>query len=380
MGRKEITVLYYDIDGNQCSKTFIDKLIPTTVSGLKYCKEFDKVKLKIKKGDNVVLMFEPYNEYDPNAIACYWKGIHIGYIPKKDVPIIMKQIAMDKCSCEATVDKLLDVSVVVNVPFTALGDGRTLVGAKAPKPMTEDERKEYNDFYDDSKDDESNLIIRSPQIRIPFTKDNASALEKMRVLQRQGNKCEYIGYVDSDNKPLLYSEEIDVPVYIEDEELCNYILNNKEVFSFISNVVVNETEMYIELWFVITIVLQNNNYKTPLYTETRRSNNQNDNTTEKIEYLTTTIPNNLDNLLFVQSIIDYKETYYEDVIFYAFKSDDGDAILYSKELDIFRLIESIELKKRVLNGEMFAIVVEILDDNVSRPIKLKLSMMGAKQM
>ena len=55
----------------------------------------------------------------------------------------MKQIAMDKCSCEATVDKLLDVSVVVNVPFTALGDGRTLVGAKAPKPMTEDERKEY---------------------------------------------------------------------------------------------------------------------------------------------------------------------------------------------------------------------------------------------
>lgn len=378
MSTKEFTVLYYDVDGNQCSKTFRDKLIPTTVSGLKYCKEYDKVKSNIKKGDIIVLMFEPYNEYDPNAIACYWKGIHIGYIPKKDVPIIMKQISMDKCSCEATIDKILDVSVVINVPFTALGDERNLVGAKAPKPMTEEERKEYNEFYNDSEDDESDLIIRSTKIRIPFTKNNANALKRMRELHSQGNKCEYIGYVDSNNKPLLYSEEIGVPVYIEDEELCNYILNNKEVFSFISNVIVNEKEKYIELWFVITIVLHNDKYKTPLYKEKKgNKKKQKSDSLDEIEILTVTIPSTIDNLYFIESVVNYKLINFKDAIFCAFKTNDGKAIIYNEELELEKNIENKELKKRVLKGEKFAVAIEMLDSDLSESIQLKLSMLKA---
>lgn len=377
MNTKEITVLYNDVDGNECSKTFINKLIPTTISGMKYCKEFDKVKSNIKKEDIVVLMFEPYNEYDPNAIACYWKGIHIGYIPKKDVPIIMKQIAMDKCSCEATVKKILDASVVINVPFTALGDGRILIGAKAPKPMTAEERKEYNDFYY-SNDDESNLIIRTPQIRIPFTEDYANALEKMRVLQSQGNKCEYIGYVDSENKPLLYSEEIGVPVYFENEELSNYILNNKEVFSFISNVIVNEEDKYIELWFVITIALYNDEYQTPLYKVKEKEQKQKNNSIDNIEILKITIPATIDNLHFIESVMNYKVVNFEDAIFYAFKTNDGKAIIFNEELQLSKHIENNELKKRVLNGEKLVIAIDMLDSDLSESIQLKLSMMCAK--
>lgn len=372
MSTKEVTIVYYDVDGNQCSKTIKNDLVPTAISGMKHCKEYDNVISKIKKGDNIVLMFEPFNEYDPNAIACYWKGIHIGYIPQKDVPVIMKQIAINKCSCEAIVEKKLGISVAIVVPYTNISQ-RQLIGAKKPKlkPMTEDERKEYEDFYDTTKDDESETLTRTLKIQIPYTKQSADAFERMISLKRLGNKCEYIGYIDSNKKALLYSEVIGVPVYVENEEIANHILNNKETYSFISNVITNKDEKIIELWFVITVILYDNKYITPKYIKNKNKKEEKT-INEIVTYKNVTLPATYENLQFVEAVLNYKLKYLEDAVFLATKLENI-AMLFNDELEILRPISDKDLKKRVLKGERLLVSMDVCDCEMSESIELKLT-------
>lgn len=39
-------------------------------------------------GDHVLLVPEPDNKFDPNAIKVLWDGIHLGYVPKTETATV----------------------------------------------------------------------------------------------------------------------------------------------------------------------------------------------------------------------------------------------------------------------------------------------------
>lgn len=47
--------------------------------------DFSKIAHTIKAGDLVEAYPEPTNKYDPNAVALYYKGVMIGYVPRNAV-------------------------------------------------------------------------------------------------------------------------------------------------------------------------------------------------------------------------------------------------------------------------------------------------------
>jgi hypothetical protein len=52
------------------------------VAGVKFREEYRRaLKNGISEGDQVGLIPEPTNQHDSNAIAVYWRGYHIGYVP-----------------------------------------------------------------------------------------------------------------------------------------------------------------------------------------------------------------------------------------------------------------------------------------------------------
>lgn len=52
-----------------------------TLAGTTYNK-FKDIANTIKVGDLMDLVPEPHNEYDSNAVAVYYKGLKIGYVPR----------------------------------------------------------------------------------------------------------------------------------------------------------------------------------------------------------------------------------------------------------------------------------------------------------
>lgn len=56
---------------------------PCVIVGLPYEGRAAYVQGKVREGDEVILKREPSNPRDPNAVACYHRGRHIGYIPSR---------------------------------------------------------------------------------------------------------------------------------------------------------------------------------------------------------------------------------------------------------------------------------------------------------
>lgn len=44
-------------------------------------------------GEALILMREPSNLYDKNAVAVYDGGMHLGYVPAVDAPAVVKALA-----------------------------------------------------------------------------------------------------------------------------------------------------------------------------------------------------------------------------------------------------------------------------------------------
>ncbi len=56
----------------------------------------------LAKGDPIELKREPDNPHDPGAVACYFDGVHLGYLPKAQYGAIRE--ALDRgCSVTAEV-------------------------------------------------------------------------------------------------------------------------------------------------------------------------------------------------------------------------------------------------------------------------------------
>lgn len=46
----------------------------------------------IAVGDQLELVREPANPYDPNAVAVEWRGLRLGYVPRRDNAALARQI------------------------------------------------------------------------------------------------------------------------------------------------------------------------------------------------------------------------------------------------------------------------------------------------
>lgn len=89
----DIRLYYYDVDGNECEKLIRDGEMWTTITGIRFRKDPERIMSEIYEGATVVLQPEPDNPVDPYAIAIYFRNELIGYVPKKDVPAILTCIS-----------------------------------------------------------------------------------------------------------------------------------------------------------------------------------------------------------------------------------------------------------------------------------------------
>ena len=62
-------------------------LLETTVAGYRFY-EGERVWEKLRQGDALELRREPSNPHDHRAIALYWNGAKLGYIPRVDNTVL----------------------------------------------------------------------------------------------------------------------------------------------------------------------------------------------------------------------------------------------------------------------------------------------------
>jgi hypothetical protein len=46
----------------------------------------------LKPGDRLELVREPDNPYDPNAVRVEWRGVKLGYVPRRDNAAVARQM------------------------------------------------------------------------------------------------------------------------------------------------------------------------------------------------------------------------------------------------------------------------------------------------
>lgn len=51
-----------------------------------------KVLRDLKPGDRLELVREPENPHDPNAVRVEWRGVKLGYVPRRDNSSVARQI------------------------------------------------------------------------------------------------------------------------------------------------------------------------------------------------------------------------------------------------------------------------------------------------
>ena len=112
----DIRLYYNDIDGNECEKLIRNGEIWTTITGIRFRKNPEKIMDSIYEGAIVVLKPEPDNPVDPYAVAVYFNGEHIGYVPKRDVPAILTCINPN--GTKGTIDKIDDKFIGIVLPGT----------------------------------------------------------------------------------------------------------------------------------------------------------------------------------------------------------------------------------------------------------------------
>lgn len=89
------------------------------VAGFPYHSGMSKlISGEIKSGDRVLLLHDPNNKYDENAIAIYHENEMIGFVPKKINEDILARFVEDD-HCFGEVYDLSDVDTAIDAPWKA---------------------------------------------------------------------------------------------------------------------------------------------------------------------------------------------------------------------------------------------------------------------
>ena len=85
------------------TKTYNAYLFP--IAGVQFHQYKSALELNISAGAELSLVLEPENQYDDKAVAIYWEGIMLGYVPKKEAELKDKLYEVsieDKVRCVLT--------------------------------------------------------------------------------------------------------------------------------------------------------------------------------------------------------------------------------------------------------------------------------------
>lgn len=113
----EMDYLVDPIEMDYRRKTIVDGRMNLNLVGIQYRDNYEELIETLEADMKVVLKPEPSNEFDPNALAFYYDGEIIGYLPKKDQPFAY--IFLAKGQIEATIcnidEKWIDTEVIITM-------------------------------------------------------------------------------------------------------------------------------------------------------------------------------------------------------------------------------------------------------------------------
>lgn len=111
----EMDYLVDPVEMDYRMKTIVGGRMNLNLVGIQYRNNYEELIETLEEGMTVVLKPEPSNEFDPNALAFYYDGEIIGYLPKKDQPFA--HIFLAKGQIEATIcnvdEKWIDTEVII---------------------------------------------------------------------------------------------------------------------------------------------------------------------------------------------------------------------------------------------------------------------------
>ncbi len=85
-------------------------IMKTNIAGSCFHKGADQALAKLKGGDELLLLREPNNEFDRNAVAVVGRdGLKLGYVPRFNAPAVAKVLDSGiPCSCMKAHNKTLN--------------------------------------------------------------------------------------------------------------------------------------------------------------------------------------------------------------------------------------------------------------------------------
>lgn len=221
---------YYDADGNECEKLIRDGELWTTITGIKYRKDPERIMSSLYEGATVILKPEPENPYDPYAVAIYFKNELIGYVPKKDVPAILTCISPE--GTEGKINKIDPKFIGVAVAGTM-----EHIHKHACLSMFEIVAEKYNKSQNDSTEGKSRTLTTTPINNeeeedeneskteyvnrelieeLPPTQENLIVVRDNIKRRIQGDSPVFIGILEDDTPKYINPDSYDV-LYIKNE-------------------------------------------------------------------------------------------------------------------------------------------------------------------
>lgn len=95
-----VSALYTTPTGESRYHNLTDGLIQSNIVGTSFVEDYDEFSDLIKVSDEVILRKQPDNPADNNAIAAYWNGKRIGYIPRINLPVVTLFMPEDEMSVQ----------------------------------------------------------------------------------------------------------------------------------------------------------------------------------------------------------------------------------------------------------------------------------------
>ena len=109
-------IRYFDCNKHFQSRTIKNANINSFIAGISFRDNSKKLLSELSEGMEVQLRLDPDNEYDSNAIAVFNGQKHLGYIPKRDIPVVALNIKDG--ILKATISSIYEGRVGLIIPVT----------------------------------------------------------------------------------------------------------------------------------------------------------------------------------------------------------------------------------------------------------------------
>lgn len=110
-----IAACYTTPNGDRRYHNLSDGIIQSNIVGTAYIDDYEEFSDKIKISDKVILRKQAENPADKNAIAAYWNGKRIGYIPRINLPVVTLFMSNDEMNVKVCENNLGWVAIEFHI-------------------------------------------------------------------------------------------------------------------------------------------------------------------------------------------------------------------------------------------------------------------------